>query len=84
MSDQPLVIFSISYKILIMVTNLCIGGNQDGAYLVPDDFEGIEFLISPGVGDIRDLRMRFIQYGIKSILIGPQIPQAIRVRACYL
>ena len=60
---------------------LCIGGNQDGAYLVPDDFEGIEFLISPGVGEYSRFEDEiYSKYGIKSILIGPQIPQAIRVK----
>ena len=28
-----------------------IGGNSDGAYLVPDDLQGISCCFSPGVSD---------------------------------
>lgn len=29
-----------------------VGGNGDGGYLVPDDFEGLKFCFSPGVSEI--------------------------------
>lgn len=44
-----------------------LGGNSDGAYLIPDDLEGIEMCFSPGVGHTNKFELDlFSQYGIKS------------------
>jgi hypothetical protein len=44
-----------------------IGGNLDGAYLVPDDLDGIEACFSPGVNNHKDFEDELAdRYGIKS------------------
>ena len=44
-----------------------IGGNKDGAYLIPDDLVGIESCFSPGVSDNKDFEDHLAKkYKIKS------------------
>jgi len=45
-----------------------IGGAGDGGYLVPDDFNGIEYCFSPGVNTISDFENQLADRGIKSFL----------------
>jgi hypothetical protein len=45
-----------------------IGGAGDGGYLVPNDFEGIEYCFSPGVNTISDFENQLADRGIKSFL----------------
>jgi hypothetical protein len=46
-----------------------LGGNKDGAYLVPDDLEGIEACFSPGVNNFKDFEdVLARRYGIKSFM----------------
>lgn len=43
-----------------------IGGKRDGAYLVPDDLEGIEACFSPGVNNTKNFEDELVDlYGIK-------------------
>ena len=42
-----------------------IGGNEDGAYLIPDDLEGVDACFSPGVDNFKNFEDRLTnQYGI--------------------
>lgn len=51
-----------------------VGGDTDGAYLCPDDLQGIDYCISPGVFRYKRFEDQLLsQYGIKSILIDPSI-----------
>ena len=51
-----------------------IGGDSDGAYLIPNCLQGDEVLISPGVGaSTRFERDLFQKFGINSILIDPTV-----------
>ena len=46
-----------------------IGGDKDGAYLIPDDLEGIKHLFSPGVNNIKNFEDELAyKYGIISHL----------------
>lgn len=46
-----------------------IGGDGDGGYLVPDDFEGIEYCFSPGVNTCSEFENQLAdRYNIKSFL----------------
>jgi hypothetical protein len=50
-----------------------IGGNHDGGYLVPNDLEGIQILLSPGVGLTRSFEDQlYNEYHINSILVDPE------------
>ncbi len=47
-----------------------IGGEEDGAYLLPDDFEGVEACFSPGTNNRKDFEDLLLQqYGINSYMI---------------
>jgi hypothetical protein len=47
-----------------------IGGDHDGAYLVPDDLDGIEACFSPGVNRVKDFEDFLTdRYGIKSYMV---------------
>ncbi|EDY38064.1 conserved hypothetical protein [Cyanobium sp. PCC 7001] len=47
-----------------------IGGDKDGAYLLPDDLEGIKWCISPGVNNFKYFEDQLLElYGVKSILV---------------
>lgn len=45
-----------------------IGADHDGGYLLPDDFEGIEFCFSPGVGPVAEFENHLATLGIKSFM----------------
>lgn len=45
-----------------------IGGNADGGYVLPEDFDGIEYCFSPGVGPVADFENHLAALGIKSFL----------------
>ena len=52
----------------INIEHIRIGGNNDGGYLLPNDFEGIEFCFSPGVGNISYFEKDLAKKNIKSFL----------------
>ncbi|HEX4039810.1 MAG TPA: hypothetical protein VHX37_17270 [Acidobacteriaceae bacterium] len=45
-----------------------IGGQGDGGYLIPDDFEGIEYCFSPGVNTVSDFENDLAEKGIRSFM----------------
>lgn len=46
-----------------------IGGNGDGGYLVPDDFEGVTTCFSPGIFNVTNFEHELAQnYGIKTFM----------------
>lgn len=45
-----------------------IGSHNDGGYLIPDDFDGIEACFSPGVGFSTNFEEDLAQIGIRSFL----------------
>ena len=46
-----------------------IGGNSDGAYLVPDDLEGVQACFSPGVCNFKKFEDELAtRFGIKSYM----------------
>jgi hypothetical protein len=45
-----------------------IGSAGDGGYLVPDDFEGVEYCFSPGVNTVSDFEDHLADLKIKSFL----------------
>jgi len=45
-----------------------IGGKGDGAYLIPDDLEGIEYCFSPGVNTLSNFEDQLADMHIKSFL----------------
>ena len=49
---------------------LRIGGNEDGAYLIPDDLHGVSACFSPGVGAYKPFEDELaLRWGIKSHLV---------------
>lgn len=53
-----------------------LGGPADGGYLVPDDFDGIEALLSPGVADTWDFeRLVGDQLGIPAYMIDGSVDE---------
>ena len=52
----------------INIEHIRIGGDNDGGYLLPNDFEGIKFCFSPGVGDISNFEKDLAKKKIKSFL----------------
>lgn len=45
-----------------------VGGDTDGGYLVPEDFDGIEYCFSPGVDDVATFEESLSSRGIRSFL----------------
>ncbi len=45
-----------------------VGGDADGAYLLPNDLEGVKFCFSPGVSDIAFFEEDCVSKGIKCFL----------------
>jgi len=49
-----------------------IGGNLDGAYYVPDDMDGINYCVSPGVNNCKYFEDELLnKYDISSVLCDP-------------
>lgn len=53
-----------------------IGGEGDGGYLLPDDFENIEACFSPGVADTATFEEAMAERGIPSFLADYSVEQA--------
>jgi hypothetical protein len=53
-----------------------IGGNGDGGYLVPDDFENVKFCFSPGVSNFAYFEEHLLNYNIKSFLADFSVDKA--------
>lgn len=53
-----------------------VGANRDGGYLIPDDFEGIEYCFSPGVGTTSDFENQLADRGIKCFLADYSVESA--------
>jgi hypothetical protein len=57
-----------------------VGGDSDGAYLVPDCLVGDEILISPGVGGSILFELEILKrFGIPSILIDPTVESPLEL-----
>ena len=50
------------------IENIRIGGNNDGGYIVPDDFDGVKYCFSPGVGSISKFENELTKRNIKCFL----------------
>lgn len=50
-----------------------VGSAGDGGYLIPDDFEGITAVLSPGVGDSSSFEAHFGDLGIPCFLLDPTV-----------
>ena len=51
-----------------------VGGNGNGGYLVPDDFDGIGYCFSPGVSAVATFEEQLAsQYGIKSFMADASV-----------
>jgi hypothetical protein len=55
-----------------------IGGESDGGYLLPDDLEGIELVISPGVAQTATFEIEFAERGVPCIMIDASIAELPR------
>lgn len=53
-----------------------IGGDRDGAYLVPDDLDGITALFSPGVEDRATFEQYFADRGVPCYLADASVTRA--------
>lgn len=53
-----------------------IGGDSDGAYLVPDDLDGVTALFSPGVAESATFEEYFANRGIPCYLADASVEQA--------
>lgn len=62
-----------------------VGGSRDGAYLVPDDLEGIEFCFSPGVNTTSDFEDDLAERGIRSLMADYSVdgPPVTRSEFCF-
>lgn len=50
-----------------------IGPNEDGGYLVPDDFAGLELCISPGVGPTSAFELECAKMGMEVLLADASV-----------
>jgi len=50
-----------------------VGPEGDGGYLLPDDLEGIEALVSPGVGNKQGFDLYFANLGIKVFMADASV-----------
>jgi hypothetical protein len=50
-----------------------IGSEKDGGYLIPNDLEGIEAIISPGVGNKQDFDLYFANKGVKVFMADASV-----------
>lgn len=52
------------------------GGDSDGAYLLPDDLEGIEAVFSPGVADVATFEVQMAELGMECFLADASVNRA--------
>jgi len=76
--DEIKVLLEKLYPLKIDKELIRVGSKKDGGYLVPDDFEDIEALFSPGVGNKQDFDLELAKKGIKIFMAdasveGPKI-----------
>ena len=57
----------------ITKNNIRVGGDNDGGYVVPNDFEGVDYCFSPGVGNLINFENDLIKKGIKCFLADQNI-----------
>ncbi len=50
-----------------------VGPNTDGGYLLPDDFDDLAAVFSPGVADVADFEKFFLDRGVPCYLIDPTV-----------
>jgi len=81
--DKPAIEEDIEEALKLLIPVSCshplarIGGNTDGAYLVPDDLESIDACFSPGVGDLVAFEQELAQkFQIPSYLCDASIGKA--------
>jgi hypothetical protein len=53
-----------------------IGGDRDGGYLVPDDFDGVGACFSPGVAESAHFELALANRGIESFMIDYSVDDA--------
>lgn len=51
------------------------GGDSDGAYLLPDDLEGIEAVFSPGVADVATFEEQMAELGMECFLADASVEE---------
>lgn len=67
-----------------------VGGDKDGGYLVPDDFDGITSFFSPGVSEQIDFDMALVERGLSGYLADasvtrpPGLPSSVVFDPLYL
>lgn len=78
--DRPALESDLRAALQLMVPKPCarplvrIGGDGDGAYLIPDHLEGIEACFSPGVADCTALEQELAdRHGIRSYLCDASV-----------
>jgi len=87
--DRPALEPDLLAALQLMVPSPCsrplvrIGGEGDGAYLIPDHLEGIEACFSPGVADCTALEQELAdRHGIPSYLCDASVqPETLRLDA---
>ena len=62
-----------------------VGGAGDGAYLIPDDLDGIEYCFSPGVNTVSDFENDLANRGIRSFMADYSVdgPPLNRPEFCF-
>lgn len=64
-------------------TLIRIGGDSDGGYIVPDDFEGISCCFSPGVSDNSEFERECLEKGIKVFMADYSVNEPKLDRGIY-
>ena len=67
----------------IHVPLMRVGPNGDGGYLVPDDFNGIHALFSPGVGDISGFEKDCASMGLRVFMADLSVPRPAEEHAGF-
>lgn len=60
-----------------------IGGENDGGYLLPDDFKGIVGCFSPGVAERAEFEESMAEMGIPSFMIDASVDQAPKTNPLF-
>lgn len=53
-----------------------VGGEADGGYLLPDDFDGLRYCFSPGVAEKANLELALAERGVKCFLADYSVDRA--------